>query len=93
MPEKSISKSPKQKLSTQPSALNTPGSEELRFLVACCRAEPDHDAIVSQMEDGKWTPEDWERIISLAARHGVLPLLYKSLKSLLAARCPLPATH
>ncbi len=38
------------------------------------------------MEDGRWKTEDRERVISLAIRHGVLPLVYQTLKSLPATR-------
>jgi hypothetical protein len=59
-----------------------PLSPELRFLIACCQVQPDPEEIVLQMEDGRWRMEDGREIISAATRHGILPLVYKTVKKL-----------
>jgi len=63
-----------------------PISDEIKFLIACCRVQPDLEEIALQMEEGRWKMEDWKNIIALASRHGILPLVYKSLKDLPATR-------
>jgi hypothetical protein len=55
---------------------------ELLFLIACCQVQPDLEEIVLQMEDGRWRMEDWREIITAATRHGILPLVYKTVKKL-----------
>ncbi len=66
-------------------------SPELNFLVACCRMQPDLEEIGSQIKNEKLKIKNWQEIISLASRHGILPLVYKSLKDLPATHYPLPA--
>jgi len=65
-------------------------SPELRFLIACCQAQPDPDEISLQMKSEKVKMKNWEEIVSLAARHGVLPIVYKTLKTLPTTHYPLP---
>jgi hypothetical protein len=55
---------------------------KFRFLVACCQVQPDLEEIKLYIESKQWKIEDWENIFSLASRHGILPLLYKTLRQL-----------
>jgi len=57
-------------------------SPELRFLIACCQAQPDPDEIALQIKSEKLKMKNWEQIVSLASRHGVLPIVYKTMKTL-----------
>ena len=57
-------------------------SPELKFLVACCQAEPAHadvDFITFFLET---TPTAHHELIGLAGLHGVVPQVYKMLKRL-----------
>ena len=73
-------------------------SDEIRFLIACCQTDPSKDDInfihsypaapntdysssQSDTETSFLTPHS-SFLIPLASRHGVLPLIYKTLKSL-----------
>jgi len=51
-------------------------SSELQFLIACCQVEPNLKEILSLSLKIK----NWEELISMASRHGILPLVYKTLK-------------
>ena len=48
---------------------------DLKLLVACCRIEPDSDEVESSILHSPLS------ILRLASRHGVLPLVYKTLKN------------
>ena len=60
-------------------------SAELQLLIACCQVQPDLEEISSQMKNEKLKIKNWENIIALASRHGILPLVYKTLKNLPSA--------
>ncbi len=49
-------------------------SPELRFLIACCQADPSDDDIAFIQNSSS--------ILHLAVSHGILPLVYKTIKSL-----------
>ena len=64
-----------------PKKLNNPNiqrelSPELFFLISCCQTEPDFKDIASQLKE----LPDTKKIIVLASRHGILPLVYKTLR-------------
>jgi len=79
----------------QPSTILSP---ELQFLIACCQTEPSEEDITfintyltqdTGSESGMTTarhsgldPESTPTIISMASRHGILPLVYKTIKDL-----------
>jgi hypothetical protein len=55
---------------------------ELQFLIACCRAEPtgdDIDLINTMLVGGAFEPNT---LLKLAGSHGVIPVVYKTLKHL-----------
>ncbi|MCF6206736.1 MAG: nucleotidyltransferase family protein [Sulfurovum sp.] len=56
-------------------------SPKLQFLIACCQAQPDLEMIGALMENGKWKMENEKELLALASKHGVLPLVYKTLKT------------
>ena len=65
---------------------------ELRFLIACCQAEPTEDNIefiLQYIAENSY--EDLQKLIPLAFYHGVLPLVYKSTKNLPSTLYPLPS--
>ena len=64
----------------QPSSVHL--SSELQFLIACCQAEPDLDALSMQMRNLKVESSPCEKVISLSWSQGMLPLFYKTLFSL-----------
>ena len=62
---------------------------ELRFLIACCQAEPkecDIEFINKQLQN-----INQKNIIQIASKHGVLPLLYKSIQNLPSTLYSLPS--
>ena len=62
--------------------MKIPLSPDLRLLVACCRSEADFDEIRSLIENWDTIAHPLSSIVGLAARHGVLPPVYKTLKKL-----------
>ena len=59
-----------------------PLSPELQFLLACCQAQPDLAEIALQMRNEELGIRNRKKMISLASRHGILPLVYKTLRNL-----------
>ena len=57
-------------------------SDDLKFLIACCQVQPDLEEIALQMSNEKLEIRNWGNIISLATRHGILPLVYKAIKEI-----------
>ena len=53
-------------------------NNELQFLIACCQTEPD----LGKIRNTESGIENWEEKVALSARHGVLPLIYKTLNTL-----------
>lgn len=79
-----------QKLSTQHLALNTVNlSLELAFLIACCKTNPseeDTEFIHSYLSRISNAPSGsalgvHESLITAASQHGILPLVYKTIKN------------
>ncbi len=60
------------------SALNN----EVQFLIACCQVQADPDETQLQMRNAESVIENGEEMTALSARHGVLPLIYKTLNTL-----------
>ncbi len=63
-------------------------SPELLFLIACCQTNPtqkDIDFIISLLPI-----TNYQSLITAATQHGILPLVYKTLKNLPATHYPLP---
>jgi len=58
-------------------------NNEVQFLIAFCQAEPDPDEIVSQMRNEELGMKNENALINLASRHGILPLVYKTLKKII----------
>ena len=56
--------------------------EDLRFVLACCRAEPSHADVAFMLSFVQNQTFNIQELLSLSARHGVLPLVYKTLKPL-----------
>lgn len=56
-------------------------SSKLQFLVACCKAEPT-PADIDLINDHLTSIANYESLITLSGRQGVIPLVYKSLKKL-----------
>lgn len=62
-------------------------NSELRFLIACCQSEPSQEDIdlinnyLSQITNHEF-------LITAASQHGILPLIYKSLKKILEHNSP-----
>lgn len=57
-------------------------SNEIRFLIACCQTDPseeDTEFILSYLSTPSLSPST---ITTMASRHGILPLVYKTLKKL-----------
>ncbi|MDM5262625.1 nucleotidyltransferase family protein [Sulfurovum sp. XTW-4] len=57
-------------------------NDDLKFLVACCQTEPsvdDNKFILSYLNAERF---DLNALISLANQHGVLPLVYKTMKKI-----------
>ena len=74
---------PNSQLNTQHSKLE---SRSFRFLLACCKAEPtDEDLAFIDDFLRRSTPETRD-LTAFAYRHGVLPLVYKRLKAVVASR-------
>lgn len=57
-------------------------SEELHFLVNCCKAEPSDDNIKEILSYLNSLNLDISTLIRLANQHGILPLVYKTIKKL-----------
>ncbi len=55
-------------------------NDELRFLVACCQSEPSGSDI--EFIQNSLSTIDYQVLTTLASRHGILPLVYKTLKKL-----------
>ena len=53
---------------------------ELRFLIACCQITPSKDD--AHFIQNLLSEIDYQQLIDIASRHGVLPLVYKTLKDL-----------
>lgn len=83
-------------------------SNELKFLIACCQTDPSKDDInfihsylntPAQSDDSNTihysllTTHSAQKLIALASRHGILPLVYKTIKNLEPPCSSLPATH
>jgi hypothetical protein len=73
---------PNQKFTIQNSKLKikNPLSPELRFLIACCQTEPSQDDI--NAIQNTLPAIDYRLLTTMASRHGILPLVYKTLKNL-----------
>lgn len=59
------------------SNIHTSLCPELHFLIACCRVEPDLEEIGKQLQ----AITNHQSLIATSMRHGVLPLVYKTLKN------------
>ncbi|WP_345987957.1 nucleotidyltransferase family protein [Sulfurimonas sp. HSL1-2] len=59
-----------------------PHSDALRFLIACCQAEPSQEEIDLIASFTSTVPSDRHDLLAVASAHGLLPLVYKSLKNL-----------
>ena len=57
-------------------------SPELYFLIACCQADPSKDLALNAGTPVVKTKEECNALIGLAHQHGILPLVYKTLKRL-----------
>jgi hypothetical protein len=53
---------------------------ELRFLIACCQTTPSKDD--THFIQNLLSEIDYQQLIDIASRHGVLPLVYNTLKGL-----------
>ena len=61
-----------------------PISDEIRFLITCCQTEPSQDdieLIEKTIRQSSSILNPPASILQLASRHGVLPLVYKTLKT------------
>jgi len=56
-------------------------SDELKFLIACCQTEPSNDDI-NFINSYLPTITNYQSLIAAATRHGILPLVHKTIKSL-----------
>lgn len=57
-------------------------STDLQFLIACCQCEPSQDAIYTIRSYLNADPLPLNGLINLAHQHGILPLVYKTLKKI-----------
>jgi len=58
-------------------------SADLQFLIACCQAEQSHDdTTFLQNHILKKDAQYLEALVSLSVRHGILPLVYKTIKDI-----------
>jgi Uncharacterised nucleotidyltransferase len=64
-------------------------SAEHRLILACARCQPDIALIDSILDDFSDTL-DWERLVQIVSWHGVLPLTYRNLSTLVPHRVPKP---
>jgi Uncharacterised nucleotidyltransferase len=64
-------------------------SAEYQLILACARCQPD-EALLNHVLDRYESTLDWELVIQTAGWHGVLPLVYRSLSSLVRDRIPKP---
>jgi len=55
-------------------------SDDSRFLIACCQANPSEEEI--DFIKNSLPAIDCQQLVGIASRHGVLPLVYKTLKNL-----------
>jgi hypothetical protein len=62
-------------------------SAEHRLILACARCQPDVALINSILDDFSNTL-DWERLLQIVSWHGVLPLTYRNLSTLVPHRLP-----
>ena len=65
---------------SRPDTRLTLDSESLRFLIACCRAEPTEEDLEFIINFIQHPTFNIRHLMALARRHGVLPLVYKRLK-------------
>jgi len=66
-------------------------NDEIKFFIACCQTNPssdDHKVIHSYLNTEHFT---LHTLIGLANQHGILPLVYKTIKSLPTTHYQLPA--
>ena len=61
--------------------IKTSLSPELLFLIACCQTDPSDDDIAF-IQNSSSILHPPSSIVGLAARHGILPLVYKTIKNL-----------
>jgi hypothetical protein len=62
-------------------------SAEHRLILACARCHPDI-ALINQILDDVADTLDWARLVQIVSWHGVLPLTYRNLSSLVPHRVP-----
>jgi hypothetical protein len=62
-------------------------SAEHRLILACARCQPDIALIDNILDDFSDTL-DWERLVQIVSWHGVLPLIYRNLSTLVPHRVP-----
>lgn len=63
------------------------GSAEHRLIFACARCQP-NIALMSSILDDCAATFDWDRFVQTALWHGVLPLVYRNLSTLVPYRVP-----
>ncbi len=68
----------KQQITSQQSPITDHLTDELKFLIACCRVQPDPDEIHTHL----LLITHHSSLITAAAQHGILPLVYKTMKTL-----------
>ena len=73
-------------MSNSPSTINHPLSTELisneiKFLIACCQTDPSKDDI--NFIQNNLSTIDHQLLTNMASRHGVLPLVYKTIKKII----------
>ncbi len=68
-------------------------NDELTFLIACCQTDPSKDDIKFIHNYLNDPHLDINTLIALANQHGILPLIYKSLKKLLQSNSILDTNH
>jgi hypothetical protein len=64
-------------------------SAEYQLILACARCEPD-ETLIHHVLDNYESKLDWDLLIQTAGFHGVLPLVYRSLSSIVPDRVPKP---
>jgi hypothetical protein len=62
-------------------------SAEHRLILACARCQPDV-ALINSILDDFSDALDWERLVQIVSWHGVLPLTYRNLSTLVPHRLP-----
>jgi hypothetical protein len=62
-------------------------SAEYQLILACARCQPD-EALINHVLDQYESALDWELMMQIASWHGVLPLVYRSLSSIVPDRIP-----